>query len=151
MTITRVQAEQELVRRAKKKMLVVGMLVTTDGTNDDLSGPLAFAARQVGLTLASPITCSTTDLAALEDSMMDEFLDRAELRLLENILGNIDVVNIKLGPHWEEKNQLAEQLQKQIAIRRSAVSATYGDDLSELTAGSVLLNFAQKHDDTVGP
>ena len=149
MTITRAQCEQELVRRAKKKMLAVDMSVVVDGTNDDLSGPLAFAARVVGLTLASPITVTTAELANLSDDDIDELLDRAELRLFENIEGNIDTVDIKLGPHWEAKNQLAEQLQKKITSLRAAISSKYGDDTGTLTAGSLLLDFASKHDDTV--
>ena len=149
MTITRQQAEVELVRRAKKKMLVVKMLVTTDGTNEDLSGPLAYAGRAVGLTLASPITLTAADLAALDDGMLDEFLDRAELRLLENIEGNIDVVDITLGPHRESKNQLAEQIQKLIKSKRESIVATYGDAVGDLTVSSMLLNFSSKHDDTV--
>jgi hypothetical protein len=149
MALTRANAEAELVQRAKKKMLIVKMLVTTDGTNEDLNSPLAFAGRALGLTLESPVTLTNTDLVNLTDDLIDEFLDRAELRLLENILGNFTLSDIKLGPHWEEKGAIGEQLQKQIDAKRKAISSAYGDDLTALEAGSMLLNFAQKHDDEV--
>jgi hypothetical protein len=149
MALTRANAEAELVQRAKKKMLIVKMLVTTDGTNDDLNSPLAFASRAMGLTLASPVTVTSAELASLTDAQVDQFLDRAELRLLENILGNFTLSDIKLGPHWEEKGAIGEQLQKQIDAKRKAIASAYGDDLTELEAGSMLLNFAQKHDDEV--
>jgi CO dehydrogenase/acetyl-CoA synthase epsilon subunit len=145
MTITRRQAETELVRRAKKKMLLVGMNVTTDGDNDDLSGVLAFALRAVGIMPVDPITVTDSDLGGITDNM-DEFLDRAELRLFENIEGNIDLVDIQVGQQRESLGQLAEQLKNIIKSKREAIASKYKDSegLGTLSAGSILLDFAQK-------
>jgi len=148
MTITRAQAETELVRRAKKKMLLVNMAVTVDGTNEDLSGPLAFAARSVGLTLASPITVTTAELAGVGDDLLDEFLDRAHLRLLNDIKGNLTLVDITSGPFKESFGQLQDNLEKEIKRLEGKISMDY-DGSGTLEAGVVKLDFQTKRDDAL--
>ena len=148
MTITRAQAETELVRRAKKKMLLVSMAVTVDGTNEDLSGPLAFAARAVGLTLASPITVTTSELTGIGDDLLDEFLDRATLRLLNDIKGNLTLVDTTSGPFKESFGQLQDILEKEIKRLEEEISVSY-DESGTLTAGVVGLDFQTKRDDVL--
>jgi len=148
MTITRAQAETELVRRAKKKMLLINMAVTVDGTNEDLSGPLAFAARSVGLTLASPITVTTAELAGVGDDLLDEFLDRAHLRLLNDIKGNLTLVDTTSGPFKESFGQLQDNLEKEIKRLEEKISVSY-DGSGTLEAGVVKLDFQTKRDDAL--
>lgn len=139
--ITRVQAETELVRRSKKRMQLVGFAVTIVGTNDDLSGPMAVALRAMDITPASPITVTDSDLSAVED--VDEFLDRAELRLLENIQGNFDLTDINTGPYSENISSILDSIEKDVMRLREKVSANHGS----MEAGTIHLNFAQTDDD----
>lgn len=141
MTITRVQAETELVRRSKKRMQLVGFAVTIVGSNDDLSGPMAVALRAMDITPASPITVTDSDLSAVDD--VDEFLDRAELRLLENILGNYDLADINTGPYSESTSQILSAIEKDVIRLREKVSASHGS----MEAGTIHLNFAETNDD----
>ena len=127
MTLTRANAETELVSRTKGKMELVGMAVTVVGTNADLNGPLSTALRKMGLAPASPITVTDTDLANLTDADIDEYLDRAELRLLENIHRNYTLVDIKSGPQDEKLSQLAAQLEKSIELLSAKIKSEYGD------------------------
>ena len=127
MTLTRANAEVELVGRAKGKMELVGMAVTVVGTNADLNGPLASALRKMGIAPASPITVTDTDLANLTDADIDEYLDRAELRLLENIHRNYTLVDIKSGPQDEKLSQIAAQLEKAIETLSAKIRSEYGD------------------------
>ena len=127
MTLTSAYAETELVSRAKGKMELVGMAVTVVGTNADLNGPLSTALRKMGLAPASPITVTDTDLANLTDADIDEYLDRAELRLLENIHRNYTLVDIKSGPQDEKLSQIAAQLEKSIELLSAKIKSEYGD------------------------
>ena len=127
MTLTRADAEVVLVQRAKGKMALVDMAITTVGTNADLNDPLSTAFRLLGYTPASPVTISDTDLTNLADSKVTEFLDRAELRLLETIHGNIDLVDITVGPRRESLNQLADQVKDAIDALQKKISTRYGD------------------------
>jgi hypothetical protein len=145
MSITRANAEVELVSRASKKMVLVGFAVTVVGTNADLNGPLATALRKMGLTASS--TVSDGDLAALEAEQIDEFYDRAELRLLENIVGNIDLTDIQVGQRRESLGQLADQVEKALTRLTARVEKEYGVGLSELGVGSLMMNFQQDEPD----
>src|SRR5688500_1941665 len=98
MSVKRTQVEQELVSRAKNKMALVGMAVTADGLNTSLDSPIATALRKMGF--AVDLVADDNDLAALPSEKLDEFLDRAELRLLENIQGNFDLTNTRIGNLW---------------------------------------------------
>lgn len=127
MTLTRANAETELVARAKKKMELVGLAVTMLGVNADLDGPLSTAFRKVGHVPASPVTVTDADLANLSDDEIDEYFDRAELRLLENIHRNFDLNDIKSGQQEEKLSQLAQQIQKDIELLTARIKDEYGD------------------------
>lgn len=141
MTITRANAEAELVSRASKKMVLVGMAVTVAGSNASLQSPLSTALRKMGLTASNPVT--DANLTVLDDDQIDEFYDRAELRLLENILGNIDVTDIRVGERQESLGQFATQLEKAVEAKTKAVEKEYGAGLSSLTEGTLMLNFQE--------
>ena len=145
MTITRANAEAELVSRASKKMVLVGMAVTTAGSNASLQSPLSTALRKMDLTASSPVT--DVDLSALDDDQIDEFYDRAELRLLENILGNIDLTDIRVGERQESLGQLATQLEKAIDAKTKKLEKEYGAGVGSIETGVISLNFQQKGED----
>lgn len=147
MSLTRIQAETELVDRAGAKMALAGMAVTIVGTNADLNGAMSVALRKMGLTASSTVVDG--DLAALETDQVDEFLDRSELRLLENIQGNLDLTDIKVGQRSESLGQLADQVEKAITRLSTRLMREYGVGLGTLSGGTISLDFAEKLDDTV--
>lgn len=125
-------------------MAVVGMdIVTADGTNADLVDPIVSALLSMSITPADISDPADSDLASAD---VAEFLDRAELRLLENILGNYDMVNISEGPRSESLSQFADALERLIDRKQKKVEADYGA-LDSLSGGVIVHNFQAKADD----
>ena len=145
MAYTRANAETALVTRASKKMALVGFAVTIIGSNTDLNDPIGMGLLWMGKSISNISTVTDADLAALLQAEVPEFLDRAELRLLENILGNYDLVNISLGPRSESLNQIADNLRDAIKDKREQVKAIFGGQ--SLEAGTILLDTQTKMDD----
>jgi len=143
MTITRAQTELLLVARAKKLMQLVDFEVTTTGQNADLVDPLSTALRRMGKPSASPAAIKDSDLADVSDDEIEELLDRSELRLLQNILGNFDLVDFSSGPRRESLSQARAGLEKRIDDHTNLVSNRYGDDTPELQAGVIQLDYQQ--------
>ena len=142
MSLTRAATEADLVSRAKKKMALVGFAVTSAGSNADLNTPLATALRKMGKIASTPV--SDADLAGLEDDEINEFLDRAELRLIESILGNYDLTNYTTGPRSESLDQIAAELQKSIDRKEAFVKRTYGEGGPSLEGGNIRMD-SQAH------
>lgn len=146
MALTRIQAETILVKRAGKRMQFVSMDYTTiDGTNEDLADPISFALLAMGITPADISDPADSDLAGIDD--LNEFLDRAELRLLENILGNTDAVDITEGPRSERYSQFMDMLEKAVTRKKKQVDDDYGE-LDGLSTGLLTQNFQTKGDDS---
>ena len=107
MTITRTQVEKILLKRAARRMAFVEMdIAKSDGTNADLNDPIAYAVRLCGLSVADISDVKDSDLAPLPDSDIDKLLDLAELRLLQNIFGNLDSVDERTGPVQNAYSQI---------------------------------------------
>jgi hypothetical protein len=145
MAITRTDVEKMLVNRAGKKMAVVSFAVTTNGSNADLNEPICDALLKMGITPASYSAVSDSDLVNVES--VPELLDRAELRLLENIAGNIDIVDITVGPRRESLGQLSTQVQDAITRLTVKIEKQYGGSMAPLTAGVIGLDFQQEYDE----
>jgi hypothetical protein len=145
MAYTRSGAETVLVGRLRAKMVMVGFAVTTAGSNADLNDPFAVALRRMGVAASSPVV--DADIAGLTADQYDEFVDRAELRLLQSIVGNIDLTDISVGPRRESLGQLADQCEKAIARLEKSIANEWGAGLSGLETGSLTLDFQQKSDD----
>lgn len=124
MSLTRAQAETELVSRQKARMQIVEMAVTVVGTNTDLQSPMAFALRKMGYTASIPV--SDSDLAGLSSEELDKFYDLAELRLMNNIKGSLVLVDIKVGPRSKNLSQISDALQKDIEALQSKIDKEYG-------------------------
>ncbi len=109
MAVTRANVENVLIHRAGALMTKASLDGTTvDGTNTDLADPIAWALRVSGYTSADITNPTTAEVAAAEDDI-DEVVDYAELRTLENVLGNLDDVDTTVGPRSESLSQLATQ------------------------------------------
>lgn len=139
MAITRVTGETVIVKRLGPLMTAAGMAVTIVGTNADLNDPLAWATRALGHSTASVATVTNAELASVAAADYDNFLDLAEYRTLQNILGALDDVDIVVGPRSEKLSQLAEQAQKKL----DRLEKRLGSLIDPMEAGYITLEFAQ--------
>ncbi len=138
--------EQVVIHRCGKLMLAAGLNGTAGGTNPDLTDPLATALRATGYPLRSPVAVSDADVATLASSDVDQVLDRAEVRVLENTLGNLDLVSTEAGPLKQALSDLGKRLETLIATKQKRLEVRYGADAPTLTAGVVDLDFQQRHE-----
>ena len=146
MAITRTQLESELVSRRKAMMEAVGMLSTETGY-PDLNSPIAYAIRQCGGTVSDLSSVSNSDLATVDSADYDKLMDIAELRLLRNIKGRWAKVDISSGPFSQSFNQLASQLDTDIAAMKAQLEEEHGFGGSSLEVGVIDLNFQQTDPD----
>ncbi len=148
MTITRTQVERILVKRCGLLLIAAGLDgVTINGTNGDLNDPIGTALRASGLSVADIAFVSDSDLASVTDDLIDQVLDIAEHRTLLNIEGNLDQVDITIGPRSESLNQLATRVKAKIEMLEARISRLYGIGLGTLTAGVIGLDFAEASED----
>jgi hypothetical protein len=146
-TVTRANVEVELISRIGRLLTAAGLDGTTvNGANASLAGPIAYAIRASGGALANLLVVTDADLAAFDVALMDQLLDLAELRALENALGNYDGVDIRVGQRSESFSQLGTRLADRIAILRGRLLTIYGIGAGSLTAGVIDLAFAEDGD-----
>jgi hypothetical protein len=144
MTITRADIESILVRRASGFMAAAGLAVTVAGSNADLNDPLGWALRKSGITPVLITAVADADVAKATD--VDQLLDLAELRLLENIYGNLTLVDITLGPRKDALGQIGARLEKRIDVLREKIDKEYGIGASILQGGVITLDFADHNE-----
>jgi hypothetical protein len=116
---------------------------TITGANSSLDDPMATALEGMNFSHSEPVI--DADLVQVSDSI-PEFLDRAELRTLENIAGNLDLVDIGMGPRRESLSQLAAQVELSIQRLTTKIQREYGGGVGTLSAGVVSLAFAATND-----
>jgi hypothetical protein len=142
----RPDAEFLLVARAGPLLTAADMDGTTvNGTNADLNGPLGRSIRNLGYTVTDITSISDADVAQVTEAQYDEFLDMAELYLLEAILGNLDDVDITVGPRSEKLSQLAGQVERKIARLTAHVEDLYDYGLVAPVGGVMTVKMAE-HD-----
>lgn len=142
MAITRANAEAILIGRLGTLMTEAGLDGTTvDGTNADLNDPFASALRSMGYTVADITNVSDVDLSALAEEDYNEFLDRAELRVLESIEGNYVLVDITAGPRSEKLSQLLDHVRARKDQLWEKIKEEHGTVVLE--AGYIEMVFAE--------
>jgi hypothetical protein len=120
MPITRANVEIILVRRVGRLMTAASLDGTTiSGSNADLNDPICDALLTLGYSVTNITAVVDADVAQVTAAKTKRFLALAELRALENILGNLDLVNIRVGPRAEELHQLAEQVETAIERKKT--------------------------------
>jgi hypothetical protein len=146
MALTRTQVEKVMIRRAGKSLAFVSLDGTTnDGTNEDLADPIASTLQAMGYTVADITNPTDAELAGV--TAVNQFLDRCELRVLETVLGNMDMVSFSTGPRSENLSDFTGKLEKTIAEKRDFIQREYGVSLGSLSTGKINLNFQTKGDD----
>jgi hypothetical protein len=141
--------ETLLLKRAAGRMQEAGMDYSTIPNNTDLVDPIVFALLCMDITPADPTSLSDSDLSGVANTDLSKLLDLAEMRLLENIVGNLALVDITVGPRKEALNQLVDQAEKAIARLSSRIEKMYGFGIGSLEAGTISLDFAAKGDDVL--
>lgn len=145
MPITRAQIETILIRRCGKLLTAAGLDGTTvTGANPDLVDPIGFALRYIGLNPASPTVITDSDLSQVPIDDYDQLFDVAELRTLENVQGNLAIVNITVGSRSESFSDLSSRLNAAIERKRAQVLQDYGATALSIEAGNVALDIMQK-------
>jgi hypothetical protein len=149
MALTRANVESILVKRCGKLLTAADLDGSTvDGTNADLNDPIGWAVRQCGGSVSSITAVADADLATVDADDYDQVLDLAELRTLETVQGNLDDVDITLGPRQESLSQLAKQVEQRLARLQKRVEQEYGYGASALGTGVITYEFAEHYDGT---
>lgn len=121
--------------------------VTVDGTNASLTDPLGWALRSLGVASATYGTVTSADVAAVAADEIDKLIDFAELKAIENSLGNFDAVDISVGARSEKYDQIRTGLERTLERKQKAVERKYGAQLGTISGGVIALDFAQKGDE----
>ena len=141
MAVTRAQVETVLISRCKKRMEFVGFNVTLNGNNTDLNDPICSALQLIGVSPVDISNVADSDLATVTD--ISKLCDLAEVRLLENILGNSDKVTLQAASGIEHFGQANDALEKIIARKQADIQRKYGIGFSTI-AGKRKQNFQAK-------
>lgn len=143
MTITRAQAEAVLVNRCGPFLEAAGLAVTTAGANADLDDVLRRTLALMGFAPAA-IVAADSDLSALDTSpLVEEFLDRAELRALETCQGRLADPSLMVeGLIQVQQADAGRACTEAIRARAAALLRTWGDVGAGSTLGVQSVSFA---------
>ena len=148
MTITRANVEEVLIRRCGKLMTAADLDGESYyGANKDLNDPIGWALRQMEYAVAALVNVADSDLAAVTDADVDQLLDMAEYRLMDNIEGNFDDVDISANGRSESLSQLMVQVTKRLERLKTKIEAVYGLGLGTIEGGVIALDFIEKDED----
>ncbi|MBA2702696.1 MAG: hypothetical protein H0U60_02475 [Blastocatellia bacterium] len=153
MALLRARVEETMIKRLRRYMLAAQMAVDPTGANPDLTDPLATALQEMGNVPADVLAIGNTDLAAVAGADNVEFLDRVELRLLKNILGNLPETDMSAEWGSESRNQLPERVRQMILDKEKTVMLLWGAPgaidatdagSNSLTGGVLVFNFEDR-------
>ncbi len=143
MALTRANAEFLTVARLAPLLEAAGLAVTVLGANADLNGPIGRAVRDLGHVVDSAVLVDDADVARITVAQTSEFLDACELHTMNAILGNLDDVDIRVGPRSEKLSQLAMQIERKIKRLLASMATAYGYGMAIPEAGYISQDFAE--------
>ena len=146
MTVTRANVETVLMQRLSGLFTAAGMPVTFAGANAALNDPIGYALRRLEYTVAAPALVTDADLTALSAEDVNPLFDLAELRGLENWLGQYTAVDLQLGPRSEKFAQLIPQVRQRAEFLRKWIATEYGLEGVSIDTGAIELDFAEHFD-----
>lgn len=148
MTLTRANVDTLINRRCGALLRACGFaLVEESGDNVDLNDPIAWALRQCGLSVASPVAPSEAEVGAVSDALLDQFLDHCELRALQSALTRYVGVDVSAQSESKQADQLGARIERAIARKRDQIARDYGTSASTLTGGAINLAFQETFTD----
>lgn len=148
-TITRVNFETILVARAGGLMGQAGLAITVGGTNADLINPMRYGIVQADGTVVDWTVITDADIATVASADHDQMIDIAELRLLQDILQNLVLVDTEVGERDVKYDQLASRLKVMIKAKQDSVDSLYGFGAAVVSTAVWDLNFAEHDEDNV--
>jgi hypothetical protein len=145
-SLARAQADALLLARCRGKLEFVGLSTTPSaGAVACLTGPLLEGLRACGLAPADPTAVADADLAALADADVPRLLDAAELRALEDVLGQWDRADQTAGPSNSFSfGSFYAALEKTVERKRAELQRRYGVGLSTVVGGRLDLDFQER-------
>jgi hypothetical protein len=143
MSLTKADLDAELVDRAGGLLAFVGRSVDVTGANPATVGPLREGLASLGLGTASFGAIADADLAAVAPANVQQLIDVAEYRLLQNVLGWLTKVDQSIGMGSQSLGQVRRDLLQTLRSLSDTLRAQYGYGLGTLAGGSVDLGFAQ--------
>lgn len=135
MAITRAAVEGVLVGRCGPWMTRVGMAVTTAGANGDLTDALRLALGEMGRSPADPLVIGDSELAFAVGSLLDELLDRAELRVLRTVQRRFVKVDLQVDTIRQGWGDLHTEIARAVKDQEERVRRAWGPGQ---TAGGTL-------------
>jgi hypothetical protein len=150
MAITRANVEATLIKRLGQKMTAAGLDGTTfSGSNTDLNDPIGTALRTIGVSVSDISLVTNSDLSGITGEQIDALLDLSELRTLQNIAGNLTVVDQSIGPRDMSLSQLSNQVEKAIQRLTERIAKVHGYGVGSLDASVISLDFQEKPSDVI--
>lgn len=147
---TRAQVEQVLIRRVGQLLSFIGLNGTEyDGGNEDLNDPIAQAIRRLDGTVADPVDVEDSDVQTVAEADFDALLDIAELRVLQNVRGNLTLVDHVAGPFENDYGDIGGYLDKQIAALTKKVEIEHGIGGVEMEVGVITRDIASHDEDPI--
>lgn len=150
MALTRANIEGILIERAGSLMTLVSLDGTTiDGTNTSLNDPIGYGIRQSGGSTSNFASVSDADVLTVDTTNQDQLIDIAEFRTLQNILGNYNRPNTKVGPRDEEWGDLSKVISDRLDKKQKLLEELYGFGSRALEGGIIAYDFAEHDIDNV--
>lgn len=128
-----------------------GMTATASLDSNSYNEAVSTSARELGITLADPLNAVDSDLTAVTQDQATQFLDVAELRLLESALANYTKVDQKISLGSISFGQLRSDLEALVARKAAYVRMRYGIGLGTLGGAIVDLQFQEAGNDLTDP
>ena len=131
--MTKLDVQLLLVQRCGEFMEHAKMSIDTAGDNLDMADPILWSLRMLGYSPASIVLVENAEIEAVAQGHVLAFLDLAELRLLENIRGNLTRVSTSLTQQVgvvESWGQLLTQINAIIKERAERVDNMHGSLLA---------------------
>lgn len=147
MTLTRANVEVMLISRVGKLFSLISLDGTTvNGTNPDLNDPIAAALLRLDYAVTDITTVADSDIASVSTNDYQPLLDLAELRALENWLGNNTLVNFRLGPRSESFSDLLKTAEARVKRLQEFIPTRYGLEETSLSMGRLHYDFAEHYE-----
>lgn len=147
MSLTRAHVETILINRCGTLMTAAGMAHSLPSPISSLNDPIGYALRRLSYSVASVVAVTDADVSAVTTTDYDALFDLAELRLLQNVLGNFDGVDITVGPRRENLSQLRDGIEARIGKMEDKIASEHGIGGASLQAGTIELDLADHNED----
>lgn len=132
MTLTAVVVDQVVRPRLAG---VITQIDTVAGTSSTVDASLSRAMKEAGYTVASLLTVTDAELAAVSATDESFVVDLAELYWLESLASSYPGMNVKAGTQSMDGKGFVDGLRAMIADKRSAMASRYPNRLPWTKSG----------------